>query len=507
MLAPRLIRSCLLIRPRIASISLQLARYQSKKTDFPDFSQINDPKLREIIESTNFGTEAKLKKEKEEALKKKKIEEEKKKLEQEREVQRKRQEKEEEEESKKQKEEEILNHRDEKVAKANENLELEIYTTESGKLKGVDKDTHEATVETDDEEYKLRMENKIIATSKADVDDSEIPNLAKEINETIQKEIGGLPSQKAKQQSELAKRLTKYLDSAHDTILTATRALNDVTGYSAIEKLKKSIEQQEDDLKQAKENVKKCKIAYGEAIQRRSHSQREVNELLTRKHNWTLNDLERFTELYRNDHENERLEEDAEKKLDEAESKVDSVQLKLTQLILTRYHEEQIWSDKIRRSSTWGTWVLMGLNVLLFIVATFIVEPWKRKKLVHAFEDKVKQVLVGISQENEAILEPIIEKLEPTDGQVIIPEEEKKELNVSEDPLVQPHDSVLKPFDFKFFSKTWNGIKEMFWANYNALVSPDIQKLEFDKYEFELFTISLSVIAFSIGSVITYFIK
>lgn len=77
MLAPRLIRSCLLIRPRIASISLQLARYQSKKTDFPDFSQINDPKLREIIESTNFGTEAKLKKEKEEALKKKKIEEEK----------------------------------------------------------------------------------------------------------------------------------------------------------------------------------------------------------------------------------------------------------------------------------------------------------------------------------------------------------------------------------------------------------------------------------------------
>ena len=160
-----------------------------------------------------------------------------------------------------------------------------------------------------------------------------------------------------------------------------------------------------------------------------------------------------------------------QKKLDEAESKVDSVQLKLTQLILTRYHEEQIWSDKIRRSSTWGTWVLMGLNVLLFIVATFIVEPWKRKKLVHAFEDKVKQVLVGISQENEAILEPIIEKLEPTDGQVIIPEEEKKELNVSEDPLVQPHDSVLKPFDFKFFSKTWNGIKEMFWANYNALVS------------------------------------
>lgn len=124
--------------------------------------------------------------------------------------------------------------------------------------------------------------------------------------------------------------------------------------------------------------MKKCKQEYGEAIQRRSHSQREVNELLTRKHNWSPHDLERFTELYRNDHQNENYEQSCEKKLEEAELKVDGIQLKLTQLILTRYHEEQIWSDKIRRSSTWGTWVLMGLNVLLFVIATFFVEPWNR---------------------------------------------------------------------------------------------------------------------------------
>ena len=43
------------------------------------------------------------------------------------------------------------------------------------------------------------------------------------------------------------------------------------------------------------------------------HIHKEVNELLTRKHNWSLNDLERFTELYRNDHENEIHEQEAEK--------------------------------------------------------------------------------------------------------------------------------------------------------------------------------------------------
>ena len=46
-----------------------------------------------------------------------------------------------------------------------------------------------------------------------------------------------------------------------------------------------------------------------------------------------------------------------------------------------------------------------GSKCTSFVVATFIVEPWKRSKLVSAFEDKVKQVLVGISQENEQILD------------------------------------------------------------------------------------------------------
>ena len=66
---------------------------------------------------------------------------------------------------------------------------------------------------------------------------------------------------------------------------------------------------------------------------------------------------------------------------------------KLSATILARYHEEQIWSDKIRRMSTWGTWGLMGVNVLLFFVFQIGVEPWRRKRLVKGFEEKVAQAL------------------------------------------------------------------------------------------------------------------
>ena len=139
--------------------------------------------------------------------------------------------------------------------------------------------------------------------------------------------------------------------------------------------------------------LQKAREDYTLAISQRSSSQREVNELLQRKHAWTPNDLERFTELYRSDHANEQAETAAQENLLTVERRTEEAAAKLSASILARYHEEQIWSDKIRRMSTWGTWGLMGVNVLLFLVFQIGVEPWRRKRLVKGFEDKVMEAL------------------------------------------------------------------------------------------------------------------
>ena len=139
--------------------------------------------------------------------------------------------------------------------------------------------------------------------------------------------------------------------------------------------------------------LQKAREDYTVAIGQRSSSQREVNELLQRKHAWTPNDLERFTELYRSDHANEQAETAAQENLLTVERRNEEAAAKLSASILARYHEEQIWSDKIRRMSTWGTWGLMGVNVLLFLVFQIGVEPWRRKRLVKGFEDKVMEAL------------------------------------------------------------------------------------------------------------------
>lgn len=202
-----------------------------------------------------------------------------------------------------------------------------------------------------------------------------------------------LPSQIDSLRSKASTRFSSFMDNLQSNVMIASHHLNDLTGYSGIERLKKEIEAQEEAVKSARTAVKSNRDKYSEAIAMRSTTQREVNDLLQRKHAWSAADLERFTHLYRSDHANEQAEQKTQQDLGESEAQYEEASTKLAKSILARYHEEQIWSDKIRQMSTWGTWGLMGLNVLLFIVFQILIEPWRRKRLVKGFEEKVQKAL------------------------------------------------------------------------------------------------------------------
>ncbi|KAJ0420934.1 Mdm33 family-domain-containing protein [Aspergillus carlsbadensis] len=228
-----------------------------------------------------------------------------------------------------------------------------------------------------------------------------------------QTEAGGLPSYLENRRSQFSKQFTAVMDNLQSNVFVAGQRLNDLTGYTSIEALKRDIHEQEERLRTARLQVRTAKEAYAAAINRRSTSQREVNELLQRKHAWSPADLERFTHLYRNDHANEVAENETQEALSLAERESEEAAAQLTKNILSRYHEEQVWSDKIRRMSTWGTWGLMGVNVLLFLIFQIAVEPWRRKRLVKGFEEKVieaiekEKVLVQAPQPVSPVSEPV----------------------------------------------------------------------------------------------------
>jgi sensitive to high expression protein 9 len=202
-----------------------------------------------------------------------------------------------------------------------------------------------------------------------------------------------LPSVEEGRRSAATKRLSHLMDHLQGNIFIASQRINDLTGYSGIEALKSRITELENRVAAAQELVRSSRTVYKNTVAERAATQREVTGLLARKDTWNPADLERFTTLYRMDHSNEQAVQDSATKLADAEREAEHAASRLSSSILSRYHEEQIWSDKIRRMSTWGTWGLMGVNVLLFLVFQFGFEPWRRKRLVQGFEEKVLEAL------------------------------------------------------------------------------------------------------------------
>jgi sensitive to high expression protein 9, mitochondrial len=202
-----------------------------------------------------------------------------------------------------------------------------------------------------------------------------------------------LPSKTDSRRSEVTQHFSAFMDNLQTRALSASHTLNDLTGYTGIEAIKASNESLESAHSKAQTNLRAARTNYKATSARQAASQREVTTLLARKDSWMPADLERFTQLYRADHVLEQEVAAAAKALTEAEDEEQRLGTKLNAGILRRYHEEQIWSDRIRRASTWGTWGLMGVNVLLFLVLQFVAEPWKRKRLVKGVVEEEKVVL------------------------------------------------------------------------------------------------------------------
>lgn len=321
----------------------------------------------------------------------------------------------------------------------------------------------------------------------------------------------------AKTELNLNQRLLEKLSDLRATLTSATKALNDLTGYTEIEKLKKTVDLLEAQLKTAKADLRKAKSEYTDAIQRRSDLQQEINELLTRKHNWTASDLERFTELYRNDHQIQNEEKLAEMALDDAELAVDAVQVKLTQLILTRYHEEQIWSDKIRQASTWGTWTLMGVNVMIFAIAAFFVEPWKRRRLVDAFHVEVQQKLDEFTLEIQQLSEKLGngEKGSTTAASAVSAVSAAKlspSLTLSTTtatvPILSSTDTALATNHVLSFTsiKSWTALKLWVETTVQAVRDPNTLGYYMEKTDMGIFSAVLVTVGGSLGAALTYVI-
>ncbi|KAG8623166.1 hypothetical protein KVT40_008142 [Elsinoe batatas] len=202
-----------------------------------------------------------------------------------------------------------------------------------------------------------------------------------------------LPSHSQSLRSEYSKRFQAFMDDVLAKAAVAGQRLNTYTGtdYTGIENIRRQIVELERKVKALHDSVASAKDAYTTAHSAQISSQREVVSLLERKASWTPHDLDRYTSLIRSEHLHEQGVTHAKQKLTEVERALEEARTDLEKKERRQYHEEQVWSDTIRRNSTWVTFGLMGLNILLLVSNIGIVEPWRRRRLVREVKDALDQ--------------------------------------------------------------------------------------------------------------------
>jgi sensitive to high expression protein 9 len=172
--------------------------------------------------------------------------------------------------------------------------------------------------------------------------------------------------------------------------------------------------------------VNAAKLAYTTSYSQQAASQKEVVGLLERKHSWSAADLERYMSLIRSEHLNEQAVQAAKEHLASTERHLEDARGKLEKKERKQYHEEQIWSDTIRRNSTWVTFGLMGLNIFLLLANLVIFEPWRRRRIVReiktALDEKTTQahaLAPVVEAEVDKVIKPVEQPLERIEEQVV----------------------------------------------------------------------------------------
>jgi sensitive to high expression protein 9 len=140
--------------------------------------------------------------------------------------------------------------------------------------------------------------------------------------------------------------------------------------------------------------------------------------------------------LIRSEHLNDQAIRLAKESVIDAESALEEARTQLEKRERAQYHEEQIWSDTIRRNSTWVTFGLMGVNIFLLLLSLAILEPWRRRRMVReiksalAANNKVAAeavpiaagatvVAASINEQDIALIEEEIDRVTDDDEEVV----------------------------------------------------------------------------------------
>jgi sensitive to high expression protein 9 len=204
-----------------------------------------------------------------------------------------------------------------------------------------------------------------------------------------------------------------------ESFWNAGSTLNKVTGYDLVQERKNRVLEKDKDVIQKREEFKLAKEEYERLIELGKQMQRDLDHLRERKRIQSIDDINQITKLYESLLSIESQEKDAKEKYQKATEGFEKAQVEYLNEMRERYVEEQMFSDKIRQTSTWWTWGLISTHLFLFLVINLIIEPQKRRKLKQEMQEMIQEASMNEQQMIETLMARHFNQNRPLDAPII----------------------------------------------------------------------------------------
>lgn len=158
------------------------------------------------------------------------------------------------------------------------------------------------------------------------------------------------------------RRIEHYVPFVQQRIVMFADQWNAFTGYNEIQHLKSVVTERQNALQKLQEEKRNARQVYIHAVVQRTASQRKTNDLLSRRQTWNDNDLAEYTRVLHSEHSLAKTEERSHREFERAEAEEQRGLDELMHAVMQRYHEEHIWSDRVRSVSTYASVALAVVN-------------------------------------------------------------------------------------------------------------------------------------------------
>jgi hypothetical protein len=169
-------------------------------------------------------------------------------------------------------------------------------------------------------------------------------------------------------------------------------AWNEHSGTHEITKLKELVHNSSLKFDKQQRLVADARKAVDHALSAWEDSQIKHSQLMQIRDKWTPAQALEFAKLLEKEVQVRSNLEQAKKDLAEKETHQSKLQIDYMNNLRKRYHEEQIWTDRWRILSTYGTWGLIALNSVVFLISQYLFRLREQQRMKD-FETLLKETL------------------------------------------------------------------------------------------------------------------